>query len=85
MHFRFCTINFFAVQIRSCQARSVHIRVISLISGISDRVCSVADPPCAMKAASRKTGAPDEPGFGWAGWNFAAQQTVILNERQSRE
>src|ERR1051325_11576273 len=28
-------------------------------------------------AARRKTGAPDEPGFGLTGWNFAAPQTVI--------
>jgi hypothetical protein len=36
-------------------------------------------------AARRKAGAPDEPGFGLAGWNFAALQTVILNERRMPE
>jgi hypothetical protein len=38
----------------------------------------------AGKSRAAKTGAPDEPGFCLAGWNFAALQTVILNERQSQ-
>src|SRR5512142_1017291 len=42
-------------------------------------------PAARRKAAPRKTGAPDEPGFGLAGWDFAPQQIVILNERRSRE
>jgi hypothetical protein len=32
----------------------------------------------ADEAAQRKTGAPDEPDFGLAGWKFAAPQTVIV-------
>jgi hypothetical protein len=39
----------------------------------------------ALESCAAQTGAPDEPGFGLAGWNFAAQQTIILNERRSRE
>jgi hypothetical protein len=46
---------------------------------------TLAGPSHANKGAPRKIGAPGEPGFGLAGWNFAALQTVILNERQSRE
>ena len=37
------------------------------------------------KAARRKPGAPDEPGFGLAGWNSAALPTVIVSDRRSRE
>jgi hypothetical protein len=40
--------------------------------------CSVGRGSQLVKAARRKTGAPDEPGFGLAGWNFAAPQTVIV-------
>jgi hypothetical protein len=37
-----------------------------------------------LKLRGAKPGA-DEPGFGLAGWKFAASQTVILNERRNRE
>jgi hypothetical protein len=32
-----------------------------------------------------KPGSPTEPGFGLAGWNFAAPQLVIVSEWHSRE
>jgi hypothetical protein len=72
-------------------------RQFTSISALFSRFyCPVGRGSQAVKAARRKTGAPDEPGapdrrgfrlmgwepgFGLAGWKFAAPQTVIVSER----
>jgi hypothetical protein len=38
-----------------------------------------------LKLRGAKPGSPTSQVFGLAGWNFAAPQTVILNERCNRE